>query len=125
MRIIFTALFAAVVVIVVKVVVVRVWLAPTVAVTVKPTLPPVPLASGQHYRGSFGGSFFADSNRRNIMSTCGLLACDTFTRNDCVALIIGANPTDDELAIGAEIASASGACMSHSCDDMAQCIAGN
>lgn len=127
MRVIAIALFAAAVVVVTKIVIVHVWItpAPIVTVTAKPALPPVPLAKGKHYRGSFGGSFFADSNRRQIMSTCGFLACDTFTRNDCEALIVGPAPTDDELAVGAEIAGSSGSCMTRSCDEMAQCIAGN
>ncbi|HEY4058849.1 MAG TPA: hypothetical protein VGM39_19680 [Kofleriaceae bacterium] len=125
MRFIFVALFAAVVVFTVKVVVVHVWLTPTVTVQAKPNLLPVPLARGKQYRGNFGGSFYAGTNRSVIMGTCGMLACDTFTRNDCMALIVGDTPTDDELAVGSEIASASGACMSRSCDDMAQCIAGN
>ncbi|CAN5915569.1 hypothetical protein BH11MYX2_BH11MYX2_34590 [soil metagenome] len=40
-------------------------------------------------------------------------------------IIVGAHPTDDELAVGSEIAGASGACMSRNCDEMARCIAGN
>ncbi|HEY4175621.1 MAG TPA: hypothetical protein VGM90_02255 [Kofleriaceae bacterium] len=125
MRLIIVALFATVVVVVTKVVVVHVWFTPTVTVRATPKMPPVPLARGKHYRGSFGGSFYAATNRSEIMGTCGLLACDTFTRNDCMALIVGDNPTDEELAVGSEIAGASGACMSRNCDAMAQCIAGN
>jgi hypothetical protein len=126
MRIVIIILAATIVVFTARIVVVHVWLTPgTPAVKTKPALPAVPLARGKHYRGNFGGSFYAGTNRTEIMNECGHLACDTFTRNDCMALIVGDNPTDDELAVGSEIAGASGSCLSRPCDEMAQCIAGN
>ncbi|HEY4175620.1 MAG TPA: hypothetical protein VGM90_02250 [Kofleriaceae bacterium] len=67
-----------------------------------------------------------DSDERIALSVaCGVAACDGFTRNDCMDLVVGNDPTDEEVEAGLEILASSITCLDRACGERAACISGD
>jgi hypothetical protein len=67
-----------------------------------------------------------DSKERIALEVaCGVAACDGFTRNECMDLVVGDNPSDEEVEAGLEILASSLTCLDRACGERAACISGD